>query len=196
MNLQMIRTRSIYGIIAVAVVLAAGIVQAQDPASQAAGEYVIGVEDVLSISVWREPELASSVGVRPDGKITFPLVGDVQAEGRTPQQLTADITEALRTFIKEPVVTVIVDEINSFKVYVLGEVTTQGELLLRRKTRFLEALALAGGLTNFADKSKIILIRYEDGRDTRLRIDYQQVVKGDGSSSNFYLKPGDTIIVN
>lgn len=160
------------------------------------GEYIIGVEDQLSISIWREPDLDRTVTVRPDGKITFPLVGDIQAEGRTSRQLMVDITGALTKFIKEPVVTVIVEEINSFKVYVLGEVTTQGELRLRRRTRFLDALALAGGLTNFANKSDIILIRNEDGRSVRINVDYRQVIKGEKADSNFFLKPGDTIIVN
>jgi polysaccharide export outer membrane protein len=186
----------LYGILAVAVVLTAGIAHAQETSGGGSGEYIIGVEDMLSISIWREPDLATAVRVRPDGKITFPLVGDIQAEGRTSRQLTADIADALKTFIKEPVVTVIVDEINSFKVYVLGEVNTQGELLLRRRTRFLEAIALAGGLTEYAEESNVILIRNEGGRDTRTKVDYRQVVKGTGSASNFYLKPGDTIIVN
>jgi polysaccharide export outer membrane protein len=159
-------------------------------------EFVLGVEDKLSISVWKELDLTKSVIVRPDGKITFPLVGDVQAAGRAPRQLTEDLTKLLGRFIKEPVVTVVVEEINNFKVFVLGEVTIQGALNLRRRTRLLEAIALSGGLSKFADKSNVLLLRFEDGKETRSRIDYRKVVSGDKPELNLYLKPGDTIIVN
>lgn len=159
-------------------------------------EFILGVEDKLSISVWKEPDLSKTVTIRPDGKITFPLVGDVQAAGRAPRQLTEDLTRLLGRFIKEPVVTVVVEEINNFKVFVLGEVTIQGSLNLRRRTRLLEAIALAGGLTKFADKSNILLLRFEEGQETRTRIDYRKVVSGDKPELNLYLKPGDTIIVN
>lgn len=159
-------------------------------------EFVLGVEDKLSISVWKEPDLTKSVIIRPDGKITFPLVGDVQAAGRAPRQLTEDLTKLLARFIKEPVVTVVVEEINNFKVFVLGEVTVQGALNLRRRTRLLEAIALAGGMSKFADKSNVLLLRFEDGKETRNRIDYRKVVSGEKPELNLYLKPGDTIIVN
>ena len=159
-------------------------------------EYSLGVEDKLLISVWREVDLTQTVGIRPDGKITFPLVGDVQAAGRTARQLTDDLTKLLGRFIKEPVVTVVVEEINNFKVFVLGEVTTQGALNLRRRTRLLEAIALAGGLSKFADKSNVLLLRFEDGKETRTKIDYRKVVSGERPEFNVYLKPGDMIIVN
>jgi polysaccharide export outer membrane protein len=174
----------------------AGTVLGQQDDAPAPSEYTVGVEDRLAISVWNEPELERTVIVRPDGKITYPLVGDIAAAGRTTRQLTNDITEVLARYIKEPVVTVIVEEINSFKVYVLGEVTTQGELQLKKRTRLLEALALAGGLTSFADRSNIVLLRTEGNRDTTTRIDYRRVVKGEDPALNIYLKPGDTIIVN
>lgn len=159
-------------------------------------EFVLGIEDKLSISVWKEPDLIKSVSIRPDGKITFPLVGDVQAAGRTPRQLTADLSKLLGRFIKEPVVTVVVEEINNFKVFVLGEVSLQGALNLRRRTRLLEAIALSGGMSKFADKSNLLLLRFEDGKETRTRIDYRKVVSGEKPELNVYLKPGDTIIVN
>src|SRR4029077_19475845 len=159
-------------------------------------EFVLGVEDKLSVSVWKEPDLTKTVAMRPDGKITFPLVGDVQAAGRTPRQLTADLTKLLGRFIKEPVVTVVVEEINNFKVFVLGEVSLQGALNLRRRTRLLEAIALSGGMSKFADKSNLLLLRFEDGKETRTRIDYRKVVSGEKPELNVYLKPGDTIIVN
>jgi polysaccharide export outer membrane protein len=159
-------------------------------------EYVLGIEDKLSVSVWKEPDLTKTVAIRPDGKITFPLVGDVQAAGRTARQLTDDLAKLLARFIKEPVVTVVVEEINNFKVFVLGEVTTQGALNLRRRTRLLEAIALSGGMSKFADKSNVLLLRFDEGKETRTRIDYRKVVSGDRPELNLYLKPGDTIIVN
>ena len=173
--------------------------QGQSAANQpaaAAEEYILGVEDKLSISVWKEPDLLRTVTVRPDGKITFPLIGDVQAAGRTPRGLTDEIAKALSKFIKEPVVTVIVEEINNYKVFVLGEVATQGALNLRRKTRFLEAIAMAGGLTTYADKGNVTLLRYDEGKESRTRIDYRKVVSGEKPEFNVWLVPGDTIIVN
>ena len=159
-------------------------------------EYSLGVEDKLSISVWKELDMTKTVAIRPDGKITFPLVGDVQAAGRTARQLSEDLTRLLGRYIKEPVVTVVVEEINNFKVFVLGEVTTQGVLVLRRRTRLLEAIALAGGVSKFADKSDVVLMRFEDGKETRTRIDYRKVVSGERPELNVYLRPGDTVIVN
>ena len=159
-------------------------------------EFVLGIEDKLSVSVWKELDLSKTLSIRPDGKITFPLVGDVQAAGRTPRQLTEDLTKVLGRFIKEPVVTVVDEEINNFKVFVLGEVNLQGALNLRRRTRLLEAIALSGGMSKFADKSNLLLLRFEDGKETRTRIDYRKVVSGEKPELNVYLKPGDTIIVN
>lgn len=169
---------------------------AQEPSPAAPGEYVIGVEDKLEISVWREADLARTVVVRPDGKVTFFLIGDVVAAGRTARQLDEEITEGLSRFIREPVVTVIVTEIEHFKVFVLGEVAAQGVLTLKRRTRLLEAIAQAGGLTPFADKSNVVLVREEGGREVRQRIDYKKILSGERPESNVFLKPGDTILVN
>lgn len=164
-------------------------------AGSASADYVIGVEDQLAVSVWKELDLNLSVIVRPDGKISFPLVKDLQAAGKTPQQLGQVITEALAKYIKEPIVTVIVQQINSFKVYVLGEVAQQGEFVLRRRTRLLHVIALAGGLTPYSSKN-IVLVRDENGRDVRSDIDYRKVINGDRPELNVFLKPGDTILVN
>ena len=176
--------------------LAPGLALAESAAPAAFEEYSLGVEDKLSISVWKELDMTKTVAIRPDGKITFPLVGDVQAAGRTARQLSDDLTKMLARYIKEPVVTVVVEEINNFKVFVLGEVSAQGVLNLRRRTRLLEAIALSGGLSKFADKSDILLMRFEDGKETRTKIDYRKVVSGERPEFNIYLKPGDTIIVN
>ena len=165
-------------------------------AAPAADEYVLGVEDKLGISVWKEPDLAKAVVIRPDGMITFPLVGDVQAAGRTSRQLTDDLTRSIARYIKEPVVTVIVEEINSYKVFVLGEVTVQGMQTLRRRTRLLEAIAMAGGLSQFADRSNLVLLRYQDGNVNRTRLDYRKIISGDKPELNVELRPGDTIIAN
>jgi polysaccharide export outer membrane protein len=159
-------------------------------------EYQLGVEDKVTISVWKEPEFTKTLAIRPDGKITFPLVGDLQAAGRTARQLTDDVAKQLARFIKEPVVTVVVEEINNYKVFVLGEVATQGALNLRRRTRLLEAIAIAGGMSQYADKSNVVLLRFDDGKETRTRIDYRKLVSGERPELNVFLKPGDTIIVN
>ena len=165
------------------------------PSASASSDYIIGVEDTLAISVWKEPELTQAgVVVRPDGKISFPLVGDLQAAGKTPRQLAQTLTESLARYIKEPIVTVIVQQINNFKVYVIGEVGHQGELALKRRTRLLQAVALAGGLSPYANKT-IVVVRDEAGRDVRTEIDYRKVLSGERPEQNIYLKPGDTIIV-
>ena len=170
----------------------------QDDASRqaaaASADYVIGVEDVLAVSVWKEPELTKNVNVRPDGKISFPLVGDLQASGKTPRQLSATLTEALAKFIKEPIVTVTVEQINNFKIYMIGEIGAQGELTLKRRTRLLQAIAQAGGLSPYASKN-IVVVRDEGGREVRTEIDYRKVISGERPELNIYLKPGDTIIV-
>ncbi len=168
----------------------------EDLLPQPPGDYVVGVEDRLTVSVWREAELQRSVVVRPDGKITIPLVGDVVAAGKTPGQLASELQAVLAKYIRDPVVTVIVEEINHFKVFVLGQVNQQGMLLLKRPTRLLQALALAGGLTEFADKSQVTVIRQEDGRERRLEINVRKVFNGERPDQNIYLKPGDTIIVD
>jgi len=160
-------------------------------------DYVLGVEDRLTVVVWKEPDLTRTVVIRPDGKISLPLAGEIEAAGRSPKELTAAISEALARYIRDPVVTVVVEEINNFKVYVLGEVRRPGELLLRRKTRLLQAIALAGGLTEFADKSNVQIIRREgSGREVRIRIDYRKLASGERPETNLYLEPGDTIVVN
>jgi len=170
--------------------------QPSEGASRAPVEYVIGVEDVLDIVVWREEDVTLRVIVRPDGKITVPLVGDVQAAGRTASEIADQLREALSRYIKEPIVAVIVTEINSFRVYIIGEVNSQGVLELRQRTRLLQALALARGLTEFADKSDIVVIREENGRVERMQFDYKKLVRDEDAADNIYVKPGDTIIVN
>lgn len=162
--------------------------------ANAKNDFVVGVEDVLRIAVWGEPTLNMDVRVRPDGKISFPLVNDLFVDGMTPEQLAQELTKRLAKFIKEPNVTVIVQEINSFRVYLLGEVRTQGAQIFRRPTRLLQAITGAGGLTEFS-KKEIILIRDQDGVERRIRIDYKKLIAGEGAQENIFLKPGDTILV-
>ena len=190
-------SRSLLPLTALLTVLAGSLPARGEPAAPGVfDEYQLGVEDKLLISVWKETEPTKSVTIRPDGKITYPLVGDIQAAGRTARQLTDELAKQLARFIKEPVVTVVVEEINSFKVFVVGEVNTQGALSLKRRTRLLEAIASAGGLSHYADKSNVVLLRFEEGKETRTRIDYRKIVSGERPDMNVYLKPGDTIIVN
>ncbi len=160
----------------------------------ASPDYTIGVEDVLHISVWGEKDLSVSVKVRPDGKITLPLVNDVQVRDLTPDQVRQLVATRLAGFIKDPNVSVTVDEINSFRVFVIGEVNKQGPVNFTRPTRLLQALAAAGGFTQFS-KKRVTLIREVGETETRVRIDYRKLVSSNGSQENVYLKPGDTLVV-
>ena len=158
-------------------------------------DYVIGSEDSVEVQVWKNPDLSRTVTVRPDGKISLPLIGDVPAAGQTATQLTEAVTEKLKTYYKEPAqVTVIVSQVNSYAIYVLGEVRTQGKHVVRSGTTFLQAVSLAGGFTPFASTSKIALRRRGSaGKETSMPIRYKDVLAG--YQANLVLKPGDTIIV-
>lgn len=157
--------------------------------------FVIGIEDRLKIDVWKHGEVSLTAKVRPDGMITVPLAGDILADGRTPAALAENIKTALAAYIKDPVVTVIVEEIKHYKIYVLGEVASQGVIELTRPTRLLEAIAQSGGLTPFADKSDVNVVRYEGGREVRIRVDYRKLINGQQPELNMELKPGDMILV-
>ena len=157
--------------------------------------YVIGAQDVLDISVWKEPELTRPVPVRPDGKISMPLLNDVQAAGRTPLQLAADITAGLKKFVTDPQVTVIVTTINSQRVFILGEVTRAGAYPLLPNMTVLQALSSAGGFTQYANLKKIYLLRVEDGKQVKHPFNYKDVLSGKAADQNIFVKAGDTIIV-
>ena len=157
--------------------------------------YVIGPQDVLDISVWKEPELTRPVPVRPDGKISMPLLNDVQAAGRTPLQLAADITAGLKKFVTDPQVTVIVTTINSQRVFILGEVTRAGAYPLLPNMTVLQALSSAGGFTQYANLKKIYLLRVEDGKQVKHPFNYKEVLSGKATDQNIFVKAGDTIIV-
>src|ERR1700688_197055 len=157
--------------------------------------YVIGPEDVLDINVWKEPDMTRLVPVRPDGKISLPLINDVQAAGSTPQQLASTVTEKLRKFLTEPQVTVIVTQINSQRVFVVGEVLRAGAFPLIPGMTVLQALSSAGGFTTFADVKKIHVMRLRDGKHIEHPFNYRDVLKGDNPDQNIKLEPGDTVVV-
>jgi polysaccharide export outer membrane protein len=169
--------------------------QAQAEIAADSDRYVIGSEDVLYIHVWKEESLSKTVSVRMDGMISMPLVDEIQAAGITPLQLKEKLTEKLKDFVEAPNVTVIVMEANSFKVYVSGQVKNPGVLKLRSETSLAQVISMVGGFSDWANQSKIIIIRKENGKEKRFTVNYKKIVKGKDLSLNILLKPGDTIIV-
>jgi polysaccharide biosynthesis/export protein len=163
-------------------------------APAAAPDYVIGADDTLHISVWKEPDLSETLPVRPDGKISMPLLNDVIAAGLTPLELKDSITEKLKKYIADPRVTVVVTAMNSRRIFVTGEVTHTGPMPLLPHMTVLQALAQAG-FTQFANLKGIYLLRTENGKQVKLLFNYKQVVKGDHPEQNIVLLPGDTVVV-
>src|SRR5579862_10063584 len=160
----------------------------------AAPDYVIGADDTLHISVWKEPDLSEQLPVRPDGKISMPLLNDVQAAGLTPLQLKDSLTEKLKKYIADPRVTVVVLAMNSRRIFVTGEVVHSGPINLLPHMTVLQALAQAG-FTQFANPKAIYLLRTENGKQQKLPFNYKEVVKGNHPEENIELKPGDTLVV-
>lgn len=160
-------------------------------------DYYIGPEDVLEIIVWRNADLSKVVTVRPDGRISLPLLGDIEATGLTPAQLTANIVEKLKQFKETPTVSVILQQVNSYGVYILGEVARPGRLFLKSKTTLLQLITNAGGFTQTAARNKIVIFRWAEGQGTevKMKASYDDIVLRDNSNQNFVLKPGDTIVV-
>jgi polysaccharide export outer membrane protein len=157
--------------------------------------FIIGNEDVLAISVWKDQELSRVIPVRTDGKISLPLIGEVQASGKTPKQLQAEITEGLTAFMSKPQVTVIVQEIKSQRFNILGHVLKPGSYLLNPPTTLVDAIAIAGGLAPFANAKHIYVLRDDGGKEVRLRFNYKQVIKGRREEQNVELRARDTIVV-
>jgi len=158
--------------------------------------FVIGANDVLAINVWKEPDVSRSVPVRSDGKISLPLAGEVQAAGLTPLKLEQDIASKLQSFISEPEVTVIVQQINSQKFNILGMVSKPGSYSLTNSSTVLDAIATAGGFRDFAkQKSIYVLRRNSNGTESRLPFNYKEVVKGKNPDQNVKLQPNDTIVI-
>lgn len=157
--------------------------------------YEIGPEDRLAISVWGEEDLQRTVLVRPDGGISFPLAGDLQAAGKTPNELQQEITQRLQKYIPEPFVTVSVETVAGYKVYVLGQVNSPGEFPVGRYVDVLQALSLAGGLTPFASEDRITIRRRQNGREVVLPFSYSAASRGGDSAQNIILRSGDTVVV-
>jgi len=158
-------------------------------------DYILGAEDVIEVSVWKSPELSTTVFIRPDGKISLPLIGDLQATGLTPIELRDSIKVFLRKYKKTPEVSVIVREINSFSIFFVGEVNNPGKINLKSETTLLQALTLVGGLAEFANAKKIVLLRRENGEERRIKINYKDILSGKNPDGNVLLKRGDTILV-
>jgi polysaccharide export outer membrane protein len=158
--------------------------------------FVIGNDDVLAINVWKEPDISRSIPVRSDGKISLPLVGELQAAGQTPLKLEQDIAARLKNYIAEPEVTVIVQQINSQKFNILGQVNHPGAYPIANSATVLDAIALAGGFRDFAKQKSIYVLRQNaDGTQTKLPFNYKEVVKGQNAAQNIKLQPRDTIVV-
>lgn len=155
--------------------------------------YTITVGDVLDIQVWKEEGLSRTVTVRRDGRISLNLIGDVQAHGQTPERLAQEITQKLSQFVEGPEVTVIVDK-QGAAFYMIGEIAS-GEYPLSRKMTLLQALALGGGFTEWADKERILLLRREKENERRIILNYKAIVAGDQGNDNILIQPGDTIVV-
>jgi polysaccharide biosynthesis/export protein len=160
----------------------------------ASSSYVIGPSDVLTVTVWKEPTLSGNNLVRPDGMITLPLVGDVQASGLTPLQLADRIAEKLKKYVQDPNVSVVVGEVHSKVIYLLGEVGKRGPVEMTSGMTLLDAIGAAGGLTDYANSKKIYILRDQAGKHERIPVHYKEALKGD-SQFNLILEPGDTIVV-
>ncbi len=163
------------------------------PTTQA---YRVGVDDILTINVWHEPDISRTVNVRPDGKISLPLVGEVQASGRTIMELQEEIRTSLGQYLKDPEVVVILTEMRSKRINVMGEVAKPGTFPLSQSMGVLDAIAVAGGLKEFAKKNKIYILRITpDGQRVRIRYNYSGVLKGKKNAQDITLQPRDTVVV-
>lgn len=159
------------------------------------GDYLLGPEDILEISVWKEEDLSREVTIRPDGKISLPLIGDIRAEGLSAEALGEQIKEALTDYVDEPTVTVTVVEINSLEIFIQGEVEEPGAYDLKSNYTVLQALSLAGGFTEWAKKDEIVIFRREGGQAVEIPVNYERIISGKAPDQNVFLKRGDTIVV-
>jgi len=157
--------------------------------------FALGPEDILEISVWKDEALTKQVVVRPDGWISFPLIGDIQAAGRTVEELRQEIQTRIKSYIPDAPVTVMVIKVGSPKVYVVGKVAKPGVYIMGEPMRVMQVLAMAGGATPFADKNSILIIREENSKQRIYNFDYNKVANGKELEQNISLRPGDTIVV-
>ena len=197
-----------FGCLSLALLLCASLAAAQQTSNQKTdslsksaapaavdADYRIGPQDVLRIDVWKEPEITRTIPVRPDGKISLPLLNDVQASGLTAMELAASLRESFSKYLTNPQVTVTVNEVNSRRVYVTGEVTHQGAFPLLPNMTVLQALTSAGGFTQFAKLKGIYVLRTEDWKQVKHPFNYKEVVKGNLAEQNIFLRAGDVIVV-
>jgi polysaccharide export outer membrane protein len=168
---------------------------APSPSPEASGDYRVGPGDVLQLFVWKEPDLSRDVTVRVDGKVTVPLLGDIEAGDRTPAELAAELTKLYMRFLAAPQVTVGVTQTTVSRFYVLGQVSRPGDFVLNGRTTVLQGLALAGGFREFAKTENIVIIRRERGREVSMAFNYKRAVDGKDLAQNVALRPGDTILV-
>jgi polysaccharide biosynthesis/export protein len=167
----------------------------QEPATQQEPPYIIQPNDILEIFVWKEPELTRKVLVRPDGRISFPLVQDLQAAGSSPAELKEQIEKRLKEYLKTPTVTIIVDAIQSYKVYVVGKVQKPGAMTVEKPITVLQAVALAGGFQDYAKDEEMAIIR-NLGKENRVYpFNYKEVIKGRKAEQNIFLKSGDVVVI-
>ena len=158
--------------------------------------YVIGAEDVISVYVWKEPDMSKTVPVRPDGMISLPLVGEIKAVGNTPIQLQEHLAEVMKKYVSDPQVTVVVEKVSSLNFNIVGEVNRPGYFPLTRRMTVLDAIAMAGGFKDFAKTKKVYVLRTSaQGTEQRLPFNYKEVIAGKNPQQNIELQPGDTIVV-
>jgi polysaccharide export outer membrane protein len=190
-------TRAIALALLAASVLGGGIARAQapPPVENPAASYIIGPDDVLSVLFWRDKDMSYDVVVRPDGKISLPLVNDIQAGGLTPSQLRDNVNTIARRYVEEPSVTVVVKQINSRKLFITGQVEKPGPYPMSGPTTVLQLISMAGGLKEFTDGKRILIMRTKDGKQTGRVFNYRQVTSGKHLEQNIELQPGDTVVV-
>jgi polysaccharide export outer membrane protein len=190
-------------LLAVILSATAAAAQSKPPAAAAATptpivtppDYTIGAGDILSIVFWREKDMSTEATVRPDGRISLPLLNDVEAAGLTPEQLRVRLAAAADKFLEEPTVTVVVKEIHSRMVYITGQVPKPGPYPLLTPTTIVQLIAMAGGVLEFADSENIVIMRTVDGRPMSYRFNYRDVARRRNLAQNIELKPGDTVVV-
>ena len=205
MPLSVMRFSLLFAMLALSTGGAAGEQRGSEPPAATSGaaatapalpaSYLIGPNDVLSILFWIDKNMSADVTVRPDGKISLPLLNDVQAAGLTPAQLRVQLTESAKQYVSDPNVTIVVRQINSRKVFITGQVQKPGPYTLGGATTVLQLIATAGGVLEYAHKDKIIVMRTENGRQMSFPFDYKGVIARKNLKQNIELKPGDTVIV-
>jgi polysaccharide biosynthesis/export protein len=160
-------------------------------------EYIIGAEDILEITIWRNQDLSKEVQVRPDGKVSLPIIGDVMAVGRTPAQLAEEITAKLKPYVQNPAVAILVKQVNSYSIFLLGEVVRPGKYPLKSKTTLLQGITIGGGFTPTAARNQVVVFRVNEngGGEQMLKASYDDIVLRGGITQNIELKAGDTVVI-